>query len=119
MNVINEAKIGIKHIIDSIALNSKLLAALPKTPIPDCEKNSDLGSALIWIEEKVVAITEAMAVNVTKPFTPPGQVHPARGIDPRLGFADRLQHLAVQVQDLLNLGSKEISDAVCFTLPSF
>lgn len=121
--LINESKIGIKHILNTIHVNSKLLHTLPKSFPPiigtyhnlsitlrhliistlclrlfHIEKDSDINGCLLWIEEKLVAITEAMALDDSNTGMSQGHEHRVKT------FPERQRDLALSVQTMLGLG---------------
>jgi hypothetical protein len=87
---INEVRTGVNHLLVLLSCNSKMLQNLPRSVQPQIRSTSDIGNCLSWIEERILAVNEAMALDNSKPSSQ---------IDDSKPFFERQIDLAVIVQD--------------------
>lgn len=90
INSINEVRTGVNHLLVLLACNAKMLQNLPRSIQPQIRSTTDIASCLNWVEERILAVNEAMALDNSKPSSQ---------IDDSKPFFERQIDLAVIVQD--------------------
>lgn len=67
VHVVSEVRTAIAHIMGLLTINSKLLAALPRTPAPQLTNDSDMAACLSWCEDRIIALNEALTMDANRP----------------------------------------------------
>jgi hypothetical protein len=67
VHVISEVRTAISHVMGLLKINSKLLAALPRTSAPDLNSDQDMVACLSWCEDRIIALNEALTMDANRP----------------------------------------------------
>lgn len=96
--------------------NAALLSALPQIPMPTLLCNADIGGALAWCEDKVIAITEVLLYDSSKQSgkTTASKWHQLDVVDDNQTLPDRQVQLSILMENLL---AKDVSKAT--SLPKY
>jgi hypothetical protein len=89
LQLINEVRTGVTHVMTLLGANIKILKQVYKTPQPKLKNDSDIINALTWAEECVMAVNETMTL----------ASKPVQGMEEAKPFFDRQIDLAVNMQD--------------------
>jgi len=65
--IINEVRTAVEHVTNIIMLNESLLASLPKVAPPPLKEDSDIILCLLWCEDRLIAVNEALSMETNKP----------------------------------------------------
>lgn len=107
-----DARTGISHIVNGLHINSSLLCSLPRsTSPPTLATDADISTGLVWIEEKLVAINEAMVIDESSSANMQGKGYIQTIGAEEATVAQRQQKLAVQVQRMLKLDNPMVITA--------
>jgi hypothetical protein len=65
-NLLNEIRSGVYTLMGLLEANASLMSNLAQKAAPPLQSNSDIGEALAWCEEKLIAITEVLLYDTSK-----------------------------------------------------
>jgi len=89
LQLINEVRTGVSHMMTLLGANIKILKLVYKSPEPKLKSDGDIINALTWAEECMMAVNETMTL-ASKPI---------QGMEETKPFLDRQIDLAVNAQD--------------------
>jgi hypothetical protein len=65
--MISDVRTAVAYLINLMAINAKLLYALPKSEPPQIKSNDDIMVGFSWFEDRIMALSEALAMDANKP----------------------------------------------------
>lgn len=102
--IISDVRTAVGYLINLMVINAKLLYALPKSDPPPIKSPDDILSAISWFEDRLTALSEALAMDANKPTG-------ANTADDNKPLSERQLDLALLVQkmnlDIARPGSRQ------------
>ena len=65
-SLLDEIRTGVSTLMALLEANASLMASLVQKPAPPLQSNSDIGEALAWCEEKIIAVSEVLLYDTSK-----------------------------------------------------
>jgi hypothetical protein len=97
---VSDVRTAVASLIHLMAINSRLLYALPKSEPPKILTNDDIAAGISWFEDRITALSEALAMDANKPTG-------ANTADDNKPLSERQMDLALLIQKMnLNNASK-------------
>jgi hypothetical protein len=112
--IVSDVRAAVGYLINLMTINAKLLYALPKSEPPPIKTNDDIMLGISWFEDRIMALSEALAMDANKPTG-------ANTADDNKPLSERQLDLALLVQKMnLNIakpGSRGNSRVCSTALP--
>lgn len=97
--MMSEVRSAVTHLVNLLAINSKLLSALPRSTPPPLHGNEDISGSLAWFEERITQLSEALTMDANRPTG-------GNTADENKTISERQMELAFLVQDMHKNGHR-------------
>lgn len=91
--IVSDVRCAVAYLINLMAINAKLLYALPKSEPPVIRSSEDIMAGISWFEDRIMALSEALAMDANKPTG-------ANTADDNKPLSERQMDLALLVQKM-------------------
>jgi len=65
--IVSDVRTAVTSLIHLMSINSRLLYALPRSEPPVIKSNDDIQAGVSWFEDRITALSEALAMDANKP----------------------------------------------------